>query len=336
MEVVSNTKEKIVRRLFVLFTLLMVVLTIVVLVFLVFLRKNSTTVSFTVAPSPAEILFDGQLVVNNTTINVDPGKHVVAVSFDGFEAQTQTINIGENEYKDILIVLESNDPSTADWYNTHDEDALVMQTLFSREFDEATSKMLEDYPIVENLPIHGVNYAIGYGPCSETSKEKTCIKITAQLGVRNAALVELYKNDPDKNLPRYNIIIHDYENPFDKINQSVVSNLDGLDSSSAGDLSEKILIEDAAVAFASQISDGNINYAAVERFLNSEKTVAKVLVYYGTNPNDYSQADAYNLLMAKKNGSWVPITKLQLTSTYAEYPNIPEEYIKALNTPQLD
>ena len=331
-----DSKEKIFRRLVMLFPVLIVVSIIGVLCFNVFSRKPSTTVEFNVAPSSSEIIFDGRSVANNTVIDVVPGEYVVTVSFDGFESQTQTVSISENESRVVLIALDSNDSSTEEWYRDHPDDALVKQTIFTQEFEAASAKMAKDYPIVTNLPIHGVNYAIGYGPCDETS-DKTCIKVTAPFGVRNSALVELYENDPDKDLARYDILIlGDYKNPFSTINQSVNANLDGLDSSTNnGDLNEKVLIEEAAEDFASQVTSGYIDYVAVERFLNSDNTVAKVMVAYSTDQNNYSQTETYYFLMAKKNGSWEPVTKLQLVSTYVEYPDIPGEYIKKLMTPNL-
>ena len=79
----------------------------------------------------------------------------------------------------------------------------------------------------------------------------------------------------------------------------------------------------------------NINYVVADEFINSENTIAKVSVTYSTNPNDLLNADIYSLLMARKNGSWVPVTRLQLASSYVEYPNIPGEYIKILMTPKM-
>lgn len=82
--------------------------------------------------------------------------------------------------------LESNDPSTANWYQTHPEDYTIYQGIGDRKADAAYAKQSKDFPIAKILPIVGLydTYRVDYG-VAEDDKTKNVIYIS-------------YKNDTYK------------------------------------------------------------------------------------------------------------------------------------------
>lgn len=176
--------------------------------FFIYYRIFSATIKILVAPQEATIKINGN-IVRNLNQKVQPGIYVVTAEMNGFETEEQEIRVETDETESAYFILEPNTDETADWYETHPDDARMAEGISGWRYDNAVQKQDELYPIIKKLPYETSIYRISYGSYSDG---EFYISVNAASGLRSVALKRfLQLDDPGK----YNFYFIDYINPFE-------------------------------------------------------------------------------------------------------------------------
>lgn len=140
----------------------------------------SATISLTYAPKDAVVKI-GDSTGKFGDNKVLPGTYKVTITMQGFDSFERSVTVKRGETVTIEAVLQSNDPSTANWYRDNISDYTIAQTIGDTEADRSYMKMVTQYPIVKALPIDGLygTYEVNYGP-SPSNKEKYAVFISYQ------------------------------------------------------------------------------------------------------------------------------------------------------------
>lgn len=140
----------------------------------------SATINLTFAPKSATATIGSQKAGSGDN-KVKPGTYTVTIMKDGFTTYTETITVSEKQTVSISAVLESNDPSTANWYQEHTEDYSISQSIGDSAADAAVDYVTNDFPIANDLPIVGLynSYRVDYGK-SPTASGRYALYISYQ------------------------------------------------------------------------------------------------------------------------------------------------------------
>lgn len=140
----------------------------------------SAKITLTFAPKSSSARI-GTLSAHFGNNDVKPGTYDVVISKQGFETYKETVTVKKGDAIVVEAALESNDPSTANWYNDHPEDYTIAQGIGDRRADNSARRMKAEFPIVDILPIVGLYsaYRVDYGP-SPTKKDGYALFITYQ------------------------------------------------------------------------------------------------------------------------------------------------------------
>ncbi len=153
--------------------------------------KNSAKLTVEVAPSGSTIKINGKKVRAGQS-SQHAGKITVEVSRKGFKTVTETITLGEYDDRYVGIALQSDDSSTSDWYDKHENDRMRAEGISSRVFDDSTENDIDKSPIIKELPYisAGNKYRIDYGTSEGDDPDKPVrIFITAPTAaIRQSAL----------------------------------------------------------------------------------------------------------------------------------------------------
>lgn len=122
----------------------------------------SATLSLLYTPTSATATLNGKVIKAGIT-KIKPGKYTVTIQKKGFASYSSTINMGANQTNTIAQALLSNDPTTANWYNTHPEDQKINETIGATKANTAIENLQNDFPVASVLPLDGPTYAINYG-----------------------------------------------------------------------------------------------------------------------------------------------------------------------------
>lgn len=139
-----------------------IVILAISLTFLIIDKINSATISVTIAPSIATVKIDGKEYSAIGTYKMPPGEYDVEISADGFQTKTQKLIALDNETTSLLTYLDPTDENS-DWYDTHEEDALIMGETKNAQTIEVVQKLVEDNPILSKLPYVVEYYTDDYG-----------------------------------------------------------------------------------------------------------------------------------------------------------------------------
>ena len=270
----------------------------------------SATLNFVYTPTVATIMVD-EKEVKSDTYRVKPGEHTIVAKMDRFETQEKKVVIEEGGEGTVYFILESNDPSTANWYLEHEDDERLKEGIMGKMYNDAMDEMLEKYPATEFLPYNTGIYQIGYGLCEGTENE-TCIVITTERasGMWTVALKRFTQLDED--LGRYDYEFVDYTNPFGTVGATELT-------------SEEADVERAVKAM---LTSANGSYTV--KTIDSYDVYTTVVLSYVGNSNKASN-DLYRLILTNGGGKWKVVAGPALVLSYDDYPDLPKEAIKKAN-----
>ena len=125
----------------------------------------------------------------NGTYKFEPGEINVTIEKEGFKTEERTIVLLENSVTKLYIYLVPLDGSF-DWYLSHDEDMMLLNAIGDAVANENSKNYLEDYPIVNALPIIYATYDEDWeytefridGGTFENCKQAFCLKVTDTTG----------------------------------------------------------------------------------------------------------------------------------------------------------
>lgn len=303
----------------------------------------SVTLDLMIAPTDSTIMVNGELMKAGEH-RVKPGEYKIEVSRDGFESEVKLVLLEEGETKNVLMALTPNDPSTMDWYYTHEEDATIADGVASQEYVEYAEEMAEEEDIVENLPVYTYGYILGYGDCSEKEVTDFCVVIRAEFGYRDEAVE--YLRGTGKDLAKYRVEVLRHESPFV---DATVSIPDGLkfDENASESANREVLDTESAAIFGAinnrarlKNSYDIVKALEVACFGGGEYCVAKVAVYDGEqyyealgngfDPEDSSH-DTYRMVIAKIDGTWRVVSDLKFLLNYEDNLKLPQEIVRLAN-----
>ena len=276
---------------------------------------NNATINIQVAPASATITMNGHSV-SSGKIKVKPGAYTISASKDGFESQTTSIEIKENQTIDVLLGLEPNSEETKNWYQEHDSDRLLFEGIAGNIFDNETSTMLQKYPIIEFLPYSGTTFDINYGPCEE---KEFCIMINAVIpaGFDDAVnYIREHTSEPGKYYYQYT----DFSNPFINLSVSPLTN----------DAKELSTTDDSAIK--QKIQDLFKDYKISLKTLKLQDYYAIASIEYDLENEDFPGTITYRFILQKANSGIILITTPEILLSYQNYPDIPHSVIDALNS----
>ncbi len=201
-------KRKIVIILIVVFTLLILITS--VFIFLKIKEQNGIKVSINVAPIDSNIIIDDKKNGINGINYLSAGKHKVIFKRSGFSNQEQNITVGANNNKTILMTLVPNNSEGTNYYNSHKDDFMEIESLGSQQFLETGKIISQNYPLVNELPIDANIFRIDYGASKKYPNEptKTAIYISSSNPTdKFAAIKNIYEMGYDPS--DYEIIFKD-------------------------------------------------------------------------------------------------------------------------------
>lgn len=280
-----------------------------IIIRIIYVNIFSAKINFLIAPKDATILINDAGAPSSGMIRVQPGNYTITVSMPGFETQTKNIAAVAGQETNVYLGLNSNDPSTANWYIDHPEDQERLDKIGSLIYTEMEQLLNQDYPIISKLPYESRSFTIGY----DTSLEHPFIlQISASSGFYNAGIAQANSIDPDHDIANYLIsfttIGDGYINPFSNLtltaNQNISSVLNTIPSA----------VKTATIKSINDTSDQNYKFAIID--------------YYEDDP---IYKDSYRVILYKEGDAWVPVTNIELILSYENYPNLPKEIIKVAN-----
>lgn len=130
--------------------------------FLIYGRIYSATLLVNVAPYTATVKVGENIFEASGEYKMMPGEYDVEISADGFTKKTGKVNLVADETTDLFVYLTSNSSETADWYETHAEDALIVGEIQNLETLKAVNALLEKEPVLKDLPVTVEYYSDNY------------------------------------------------------------------------------------------------------------------------------------------------------------------------------
>ena len=158
---------------------------IVLLVSLAVGNRDMATLKILVAPTSSNITLNGRKYENGT-YEVEAGEYEVKIEKEGFIANEQTIKLEKDKEFLLTFALYANDENI-EWYQEHEEDLAILNTIGDRRAEEEARVYIRKYPAITKLPIRHAMYLDGYydetefridGGWFEGCKSEFCIKIT--------------------------------------------------------------------------------------------------------------------------------------------------------------
>lgn len=125
-------------------------------------QNLSATLEIEVAPTDSTITLDGKRVREGVA-KIKPGEHTLVFSRDGFETQTKVLQVSDGKQEYIGVILQSNSPRTANWYESNPKDAKKAEGIASRAFDARSQAKTQSMPILKELPWIDRLYRVDYG-----------------------------------------------------------------------------------------------------------------------------------------------------------------------------
>lgn len=161
----------------------------------------TAAVKIEAAPLTSNISINGQAAKQGIT-KLRPGDVTIKVTMPGFDDYTTKINVADKETKYVGVLLKSNDPSTADWYDKHPEDQSMAEGIASKLHDASSQKQIEAEPFLKELPFTaaGFEFKIDYGaPPANSNKPTIYIQADTQAARDDALTWITYRGyDPSK------------------------------------------------------------------------------------------------------------------------------------------
>jgi hypothetical protein len=171
-------------------------------------RDTSLTVK--VAPRDSSVTLNGKSYKNGT-YKIKAGEYNLSITREGFTSINTKVTL-EGDNASVAYILESNSPSTANWYENNQEDTAIAEGIHGDEYEATISAQKESAPIIDQLPFigPGFEYRIDYGPDDKDNK-KVIIYVSANSEDAKKNALQWIKDqgtDPGK----LNIVYEAYEN----------------------------------------------------------------------------------------------------------------------------
>ncbi|MBQ3310046.1 PEGA domain-containing protein [Candidatus Saccharibacteria bacterium] len=317
--IINNSIKK---RLIIVAIITFIIAAIAAIIIAVYFQINSATLKLHVAPSFATITINDDPTSRGNK-HLRPGNYTVTISAEGFSPYSESITLEAGETKELVVGLISNDPSTANYYETHPEDAEIYTWAASIDFSKKSQQQLADYPILNYLPLKNSSYSIGTGPCNEA---ELCVKINAADGFYGFAIEALNNSYPDNDIARYHVLIGDnYINAFSSLNQSIIPVTPAANSDSSSSPSTNTILQESnqiRAAANALLQDADASIIAIHH--PSDVWGFAKLQY---NPTE----EPYRILFYKTATGWQPASKIDIFLKYADYPGITRDIIRQLN-----
>lgn len=165
----------------------------------------SGTISLKFAPKSATAKI-GSAAAKFGSNRVRPGTYTVTIEKKGFATYTKEITVKNGENVAVAAALVSNDPSTANWYQTHTDDYTIAQDIGDDAADQAHVQMKTEFPIAQVLPIIGLysTYRVDYGK-SPTKNGTYAVYISYQTEADKQKAIQAVK-DKGYDLSKYEVI----------------------------------------------------------------------------------------------------------------------------------
>ena len=183
----------------------------------------SAKITLTFAPKSATAKI-GDMGAKFGDNDVKPGTYKVEISKKGFATYTQNVSVEAGKTVLVEAALESNDPSTTNWYQDHVEDYSIAQGIGDRRADREYAYMKDIFPIAQVLPIVNVGstYRVDYG-ISPTETGKYAIFISYDTEVDKQEAIDAVKAK-GYDLSNYEVIYTQNDpTPYGSVNISGVS-----------------------------------------------------------------------------------------------------------------
>jgi hypothetical protein len=154
------------------------VASLVILVAILGLRKQvlNSTLHIDVVPSGSKISVNGKSS-SEGNIQTRPGTYKVVVSHSGFESVTRVVNLRKDHTEYVGIILTSNSPKTANWYETHPEDAKKGEGISSKTFLAIGDAQQQKLPLIKKLPYSERQFQISNGNSQLSPDDPTKVAI---------------------------------------------------------------------------------------------------------------------------------------------------------------
>ncbi len=178
----NTSTNKLIRLALILFALI----TVVVILFAIISQSNTREVEILVAPTSATVTIDGK-TYENGTYRLPAGELTVRIEKPNFITQTFTFDTIKN---DRLYAYLLQQDGTFSWYETHQEDDVIMSAIGSREAAARAEAYSQKFPITTLLPIIFAEYDEKYnytefridGGKFEGCHSDFCLKVTDSTG----------------------------------------------------------------------------------------------------------------------------------------------------------
>jgi len=125
---------------------------------------RQTVLDINVAPTIADIKIDGMAARNGSHV-VEPGKHLIEISAEGFESKSLEVDVVRDETNSVAEYLENNEEGIS-YYTRSKADMDVLRSIaktnddvkdFIAEYDHKIS-IFPNLPMKEDYYISGVGY----------------------------------------------------------------------------------------------------------------------------------------------------------------------------------
>ena len=186
-----------------------VLLVIIGIVMAIVTNIPPTRIILNYSPESATVTINGTLE-DRRVLDLEPGKYIIEVSKYGFETYEAEVDLERFETETLFAVLEPSTVLTQNWYNKSPADSSVLDGRMSHEYDSNVRQMIEEFPIVEKLPVKSSEFEIYYGDCGEGNCE---IVIKSDLGRYDKAIQYFYRS-LDSDIGKYTFTFINYGNQF--------------------------------------------------------------------------------------------------------------------------
>ncbi len=282
---------------------LLLFLPLIVAIIILLSRIGKIEVATKFAPFSSEVKLNGSRINNNGSNFVSPGTYDLEVSLSGFSTYTEKITV-DSETKYIYGCLEPNsDEGLKLLENNRDCDSL--EELQQKENIESNVAYSKKYPLLSSLPVKRPTFSIGY-TYLETEETPT-LTIDATSAYINSAIKAL--KDLGKDYTEYNVIITDFDNPF-----------------------EKALGYDDSSSPSSTLSSYLKTVSGSTEILSSQQVDDYYLAKFIYKKKGSSSSVNYYVILKKEGDLWKVSSPAYPVLTVFNTPDIPKEIILRTNS----
>ncbi len=177
--------------------ILIAIASIIIVVFAIIFRATAdvkTGLQFYLAPDNVSVSIDGQksfVVSYGSKTKIAPGEYSLEFSSDGFESTTQKFTVTDNQLTPIYLSLTPISDEAKSIMQTED-----MQLRGDRaggyENSVESTKLEEDYPFIDKLPIYAEYYTVA--PCNDGDTVVICVSLYMDNETQRQNAVDDMKN----------------------------------------------------------------------------------------------------------------------------------------------